>query len=192
MVAKFVKTFIYIYWTFDTGLYTIASFFQFEDLTLQDAKETLHDIFSEYPDSIRHLRIRKRPDPPPPSQSGPLAWCKCGRCRQMPTPEEEVCCRKTVGKCILITAATAITNLMDMNNLVVGVRNRNDLFALNDDIYSNRTLRHTTYRQFTLWRHGYLGAGNRFVIPSCTVWKIRNAFPEPGGQYTGFRSSRFN
>ena len=53
-----------------------------------------------------------------------------------------------------------------------------------------RQSRLTAYRQFVCWmRKGEkLGKGNRAVIPSCAVLAIRNRFPEPNDNYTGFRS----
>lgn len=107
----------------------------------------------------------------------------------MPTPEEEVCCRKRLrpGRCITITSAGAINQLiLSRRALQLAVANHNDIFVLNDDHNSNATLRHMAYRLYVLWRFGYLGAGNRVIIPSCVIWKIRHTYPSADGQYTGF------
>lgn len=50
----------------------------------------------------------------------------------------------------------------------------------------NRCMRHGAYTAYILYMFHQLGRGNRRVIPSCVTWKIRDRFPEPTGQYTGF------
>lgn len=50
---------------------------------------------------------------------------------------------------------------------------------------NNKAMRHSAYRNFTLWRHGRLGQGVRRVIPSCCIWKIRAVFPSRTGVYLG-------
>lgn len=48
--------------------------------------------------------------------------------------------------------------------LEVAMRYRNDMLAQPQDLDYNRCHRHTAYRQYILWIHGYLGVGNRQVI----------------------------
>lgn len=48
-------------------------------------------------------------------------------------------------------------------------------------------LRKAAYRQFTLWKYGKLSKGDRRVVPSCCVKKVREAFPSESGHYMGFR-----
>ena len=49
-----------------------------------------------------------------------------------------------------------------------------------------RSLRYAAYRQFTWWIYTHLGKGNRRVIPSCVLWKIRHTFNEKDGVYVPY------
>ena len=55
-------------------------------------------------------------------------------------------------------------------------------------LYFYRTYRYAAYRQFTWWAHNRVGRHIRRVIPACVVKKIREEFPEPDQNYTGFKS----
>ena len=46
-----------------------------------------------------------------------------------------------------------------------------------EDIFSNCSLRYAAYKQFIWWVLKQLGEGNRRVIPSFALWKIREHFP---------------
>ena len=60
---------------------------------------------------------------------------------------------------------------------------RNDIFALGEEDDENKANWHATYMQFIMWQHGCLGQGDRTVIFSCCVWRIRDQCPDPFGQY---------
>ena len=59
---------------------------------------------------------------------------------------------------------------------------RNDILAEQEEANKNKSLHHGSYRMFIMWVHTKLSAGDRRVIPSCCVWKIRNEFPDEFGQ----------
>jgi len=67
---------------------------------------------------------------------------------------------------------------------------RRELLVYPDDVDTAKANRHAAYRQFVMWQHGRLGAGVRRVVASCCVWRIRDKFPDPFGQYTGFNAGR--
>lgn len=51
--------------------------------------------------------------------------------------------------------------------------------------------RYIAYRNLFFMLHGRTRAKmTRSPLPSCMVLKIREAFPDPNNQYTGFRSKR--
>jgi hypothetical protein len=66
-----------------------------------------------------------------------------------------------VGFCLLQDFYTIV---LDEHILEVVARHRDDILAQPPDQDYNRDRRHTAYRQYILWRHGYLGAGNRDMV----------------------------
>ena len=114
-------------------------------------------------------RILQNNDPQP--ESDPPAnmqdWCVCGNCIIMPTPDENKCCRQR--ECI--TFYELFYNLcIDRHVLELLIRARCDIRVEPLDI-SMSSFRKAGYRQFIFWEHGYLGKGNRRIIPSCAVNK---------------------
>ena len=138
----------------------------------------------------------EQPDPeqPGPEQPGPEQpqdspdWCFCGNCAPIPTQEENKCCCRRAMPCI--TSSPLFAQLvLDGNVLDIAMRYREDIIVA-APVRNNENFRHAAYRQFVLWQHGRLGRGNRVVVPSCCVLKIRARYPSPNGLYVGFRPAR--
>ena len=54
----------------------------------------------------------------------------------------------------------------------------------------SQSLRYAAYKQFIWWVFTYQSKGNRRVIPSCALWKIRNCFPEPNSEYVNYSEGK--
>nr|XP_033492051.1 uncharacterized protein LOC117263021 [Epinephelus lanceolatus] len=124
--------------------------------------------------------FRDTPTPPP---AAALPWCTCGNCREMATYAERKCCGQGPIHCISQLPHFTLYCL-DLHR-----RHRNDVLVDGDAREpgeDRREYRYAAYRQYIFWQHGSLGQGNRCVIPSCWVWRTRDKYPDPQGQYTGF------
>ena len=105
---------------------------------------------------------------PEPNGTPRPSWCVCNKCVEMDTTLENVCCGTT--RCI--TDFEAFFSIcVDHLVLMVAILNRVDIRAHPID-YSPSSYRKAAYRQYILWMHGYLGRGNRRVVPSCVVLAI--------------------
>jgi hypothetical protein len=69
-------------------------------------------------------------------------------------------------------------------------KQRQDILVFDDYAGEVKANCHAAYCQYIFWKYGRLGTGVRKVIPSCCVWAIRDRYPDPFGQYTGFQASR--
>lgn len=123
-------------------------------------------------------------EPQQSSKTPKQPFYNCGYCRKMPTDKERVCCKE---RRLCRSTTLAFQNIcLDSDNLATVIRSLADTYVFTP-VYDNRAIRHAAYRQYVMWIHGHLGKGNRKVIPSCCVWKIRKHYPSPNGQYTGFK-----
>lgn len=144
-------------------------------MTLEQCQNMLVQIATRSASFILDIleQSNPMPDTPQPPRPGVPSWCTCTRCRDMPTEEEKVCCRKTPENCTTLLPDFHVLCL-DEAVLALARLYREDVLALPADENYNRANRHAAYRQFILWTYGKLGAGQRKVIPSCVVWKIRD------------------
>lgn len=130
------------------------------------------------------------------TQLPPLAsnihWCVCSNCREMPTDIERLCCGQPPDQC-LSRVPHMDYYILDEGVLRLARAAWTDIFAVDEAQEpgeEQRSYRHAAYRQFVLWQHGRFGEGNRRVIPSCCVWRVRDKYPDASGQYTGFKVRR--
>eukprot|EP00111_Clytia_hemisphaerica_P012464 TCONS_00036571-protein len=122
------------------------------------------------------------PPPQPPSSSKP-DWCKCSKCRDMPTLVENKCCGRK--NCITLHAKFG-KFCLDKDILILNIKARADIRAEQVNVEKNK-LRKASYRQFILWKHGRLGRYERRVAPSCVVLAVRRKFPSRDGVYMGYK-----
>uniref|UniRef100_A0A3P8X9U7 P2X purinoceptor n=1 Tax=Esox lucius TaxID=8010 RepID=A0A3P8X9U7_ESOLU len=116
-------------------------------------------------------------------------WCLCGCCLPSNQPQEQLCCRRSIGRCI--TTSSQFGQLVLSRPVLEAVLlYREPLFELTEGEEQTAALRHCAYRQYISWRFGVPPKECLPVMPSCSVWRIREFFPSKEGDYTGLRISR--
>ena len=132
------------------------------------------------------------PQQPGPSDPQQPAWCICTKCKEMHTDIERKCCGQLLDSCVSMLPHMD-AYIMQGGVLRLARRIWNDVRAVGDRPASgedNKQFRFAAYRQFVVWQYGALARGHRVVIPSCCVWRIRDKYPDPLGQYVGFLTRR--
>ena len=162
-----------------------------DKLTVEQMKKLITDMMKRDPSFVFHVMEENKsslPSDPSPSASSP-EWCKCQNCREMPTLLENVCCQGTPETCVSKLPEFAI---LIPEPMVLNMTNnyRNDFLGMEEEEDLNKSFRNAAYRQFVLWRSGYLGANNRKVIQSCCVLAVRDKYPSPHSIYTGYKIDR--
>ena len=153
-----------------------------ETITTSQCHQLLVEAYSHMGGiSLARALLKESGNDPDPQSN--LPWCICARCRSMPLPEENVCCRSN--PCITTTESFE-TIVVNRDILSVAIVHRSDVYS-EDPEYAPTDYRKAAYRQWTMWRCGYLGRRNRKVVPSCVVWAVRSKYPAPDGCYLGFK-----
>ena len=69
-------------------------------------------------------------------------------------------------------------NVLNIDVLSIAIVSGSDVLASTPD-YNLAGYRKVAYQQCTMWQHGYIGRGNRHVVPSCVALAVRNKYPAP-------------
>ncbi|KAH7931628.1 hypothetical protein HPB49_026334 [Dermacentor silvarum] len=111
--------------------------------------------------------------------------CECGHCQVLPNFRELecVCCREMGAPLTVAQPQGCISEHPDFNVLFLNIAVLRVAYlelrswgnTMDDEMH--KRYRYTAYRQFVRWLWGRLRKGERFVLPSCAVAKIRAAFP---------------
>jgi len=75
---------------------------------------------------------------------------------------------------------------LNRNVLAVGILSASDFYG-NPVEFAPYNFRKSTYRQYIIFSHGYLGRRKRKVVPLCVLWKVRDKFSAPDNNYMGFK-----
>ena len=110
---------------------------------------------------------------PSNNPDGSPEWCKCAHSQKLETIVENKC--SSFKKCIT-TYRLFGKCCLDKDCLMLSIKAWADIRADEHNFESNN-YRKAAYRQFTLWKYGRLGKGNRRVVPSCVVWAVRREYP---------------
>lgn len=129
--------------------------------------------------------------PPPPAEgaAAPLPWCTCSHCQEMNTEMERLCCGQTPENCVSRMAHVDLY-ILDEELLRLALAYWNEKHGIEEPQEhreAQRQYRHAAYRQFLAWMNDRIFEGNRSVIPSCCIWRIRETFPDPSGHYAGLK-----
>ena len=74
-------------------------------MELEELRKVLFDVAQRQPGML--LGILHRPHDNHHHPGGDVPdWCSCGRCKQMPTLEEMVCCRQPADNCLSLSAVS--------------------------------------------------------------------------------------
>ena len=78
--------------------------------------------------------------------------------------------------------------IINRNVLELAIKYHCDTRAEDFD-FSTNAMKKAAYRQFTTWKYGRLGRGNRKHNPACILRMIREAHPSPTNEYIGYKES---
>ncbi|XP_057290742.1 P2X purinoceptor 7-like [Hydractinia symbiolongicarpus] len=154
-----------------------------ESLQSEQLREILADMAETSPSTWKlvksdiegHGNRRRTEDNP--------GWCVCGQCIEMEEERDQVCCQNNIKN---HENAEFRHLILDDRVLDLAMRGNSDWLQYPFDPEENACWRYTAYRQYIMWFWGHLGSGNRKVIPSCILRKIRERFPSVDGIYRGF------
>ncbi|XP_063078126.1 ran GTPase-activating protein 1b isoform X3 [Engraulis encrasicolus] len=158
-----------------------------QSMGAEELRNLLLKAASKRPGLLYDLLYTKRDakGEPEAPEEGKLHWCTCGHCKDMTHDWEKVCCRHPPQACLSETACAQFY-ILDDNVLSLALEAWNDLFVIDEGEELgeyNRQTRQMANRQFLVWHHNGVRDLESVVIPSCVVWGIREAFPDPKGNY---------
>ncbi|KAK6313008.1 hypothetical protein J4Q44_G00163550 [Coregonus suidteri] len=184
-LSYYALTTLFIDWLIGTSCFSKEARQNYSEKKVESVQDRQQCILCVSFVDENHIRVVKRSHKKSLQQVKPISVHPFKDDIRHLSAMEQLCCRRC------ITTSSLFEQLVLSRPVLEAVLlYREPLCELTEAEQRTTALRHCAYIQYISWRFGAPLRESLPVMPSCSVWRIREEYSSQDGEYTGLRPSR--